>query len=195
MSLARFIAGIQSDEEIVYALRRFWFALIPDFIGAFFIFAIPVGTYIYLSNAQPAFFQDPARFAMFLMGASLFFLYGWLFLFQNFADWYLDVWIVTNRRIVNIEQHGLFGRTTSELMLYNVQDVTSDIRGFFATMFSYGNISIQTAAEKEHFLFENVAHPNEIAKRILELTHDARLVEESHMGHAVTPEEMTGKEE
>jgi uncharacterized membrane protein YdbT with pleckstrin-like domain len=185
MSFQMKLAGLEADEQIIYTLRQQWFAILPVFIGGFFVFAIPTGAYIYLANALPAFLQDQASAAMFYMGASIFFLYAWLFLFQNFLDWYLDVWVVTNKRIINIEQHGLFGRTMSELLLYNVQDVTSDVRGLVHSMFDYGDVFIQTAGERERFDFENVNHPNEVAKRILELANDSRRVVYGEMGHPV----------
>jgi len=185
MSFHMKLAGLEADEEIIYSLRRKWFALIPVYLGCFFIVAIPIGAYFYLTIAVPAFLQNQASAAMFYMGASMFFLFAWLFLFQNFLDWFLDIWVVTTKRIINIEQHGLFGRTMSELLLYNVQDVTSDVRGFLRSMLDYGDVKIQTAGEQEHFVFDDVEHPNEVAKRILELANDARRVVYGEMGHPV----------
>jgi hypothetical protein len=42
------------------------------------------------------------------LGVSIFFLYGLLFLFQLFLDYWLDVFILTDKRILDIEQKGLF---------------------------------------------------------------------------------------
>ncbi len=165
------LPGARPDEQTVFFLRRHWFVMIPVFLGFLVVLALPYAVYAIVNAQSPLFFAVEGRFTLYVLGASMFFLYAWLFLFQNFIDWYLDIWIVTNYRIINIEQHGLFGRTMSELMLYNVQDVTSEIKGFIHTMFDYGVIHIQTAGETKRFEFEDIEHPNHVAKRVLELAH------------------------
>lgn len=167
--------GIRPEEEIVFFLRSHWFEIIPLIFGFIVVLILPFAAYIGLQFFQPEMISVQANFIFFLLGASIFFLYAWLFLFQNFADWYLDVWIVTNQRIINIEQRGLFGRVMSELMLYNVQDVTSEIKGFIPSMFDYGTVHIQTAAEARRFTFDNVEHPSFVAKRVLELATEERM--------------------
>jgi hypothetical protein len=166
--------GIRPEEEIIFFLRRHWFAVLPLVFGFLFVILLPFALYLGLQTFRPEFMAVKTNFTLTLMGASIFFLYAWLFLFQNFVDWYLDVWIVTNQRIINIEQRGLFGRVMSELMLYNIQDVTSEVNGFIPSMFDYGTVHIQTAAEKSRFEFEEIEHPNLVAKRILELTSQQR---------------------
>ncbi len=162
------------NERTIFFLRRHWFTVSPVLFGFVVALLIPFGAYAFFTYRMPELFADPAHVALFVLGASMFFLYAWLFLFMNFLDWFLDIWIVTDHRIVNIEQSGLFGRTMSELMLYNVQDVTSEVKGFLHTIFNYGRIEIETAAEKERFIFDNVPHPDHLAKRILELAGQQR---------------------
>lgn len=166
--------GMQPEEEVVFFLRSHWFEIIPLIFGFFVVLILPFAAYFTILYTHPEFIEIKTNFTLFLLGSSIFFLYAWLFLFQNFTDWYLDIWIVTNQRIVNIEQRGLFGRVMSELMLYNTQDVTSEIKGFIPSMFDYGNVHIQTSAEKTRFEFNNVEHPSFIAKRILELASEQR---------------------
>lgn len=183
------IPGSRPDEKTVFFLRRHWFSMIPVIIGFLVVLILPFAVY-YIVNAQiPTFFSGPGKLDLYILGASMFFLYAWLFLFQNFIDWYLDIWIVTNYRIINIEQHGLFGRTMSELMLYNVQDVTSEIKGFIHTIFDYGVIHIQTAGETKRFEFEDIEHPNHVAKRVLELAH-VRRIEHQRKGNQPIGDEL-----
>lgn len=176
------LPGSRPNEEVIFLLRRHWFVVIPVFIAFLIILALPFAVYFFLQMYHPTILGDSARHALYVLVAGMFFLYAWLFLFQNFIDWYLDVWIVTSYRIINIEQHGLFGRTMSELMLYDVQDVTSEIKGIIPTLFDYGHVYIQTAGEQERFVFEEVEHPNHIAKRILELSH-IRKIEHQRQGN------------
>jgi len=103
---------------------------------------------------------------------SLYYLYILLFFFNAFLDYYLDVWIVTTKRIINIEQKGLFNRVIAEHELDKIQDVTGEQKGFFATIFSFGDVLVQTAGEVPMFIFRQVDNPFEVAKTINHLLKD-----------------------
>ncbi|MBI5766041.1 PH domain-containing protein [Candidatus Falkowbacteria bacterium] len=104
-----------------------------------------------------------------------------VFAFTFWTTTYLDVWTITTERIINREQNGLFNRVVSELDLYRVQDVTAEQKGFFATIFHYGDVYIQSAGEKERFVFKQIANPYSIAKMV------QRLDEKAKINHANEP--------
>lgn len=156
------------DEHVVHFLRRHIITIIPLILGYAFLISAPFALVWYINTYQPTLLQHAVISPLIVLGSSVFFLFAWLFLFQAFMDYYLDVWIVTNRRVLSIEQNGLFSRTISELRLYRVQDVTSTITGLLHTIFGYGNVEVQTAGEKEHFIFEDIPHAQLVAKAILE---------------------------
>jgi hypothetical protein len=89
---------------------------------------------------------------------------------MNFAiswtNYRLDTLVVTNRRIIDIDQLGLFARNISELRLENIEDITIDIPGFIASWLNYGDIVLQTAAEQDKFTFRGISHP-EAAKNFI----------------------------
>lgn len=162
------------DEQLIFLLRRHPITVLPLAITTLILLASPFGLNWYIQNYRPEFLQDQTAFIPFILIGSVFFLFAWLFLFQYFMDYYLDTWIVTTKRIINIEQSGLFHRTMSELRLYRVQDVTASINGFWQTIFNYGQVEIQTAGEKLRFLFEQVSNPNHVSKIILEVAEKER---------------------
>ena len=98
----------------------------------------------------------------------------YLFFFVRFIDYYLDLWIITNDRIVDIEQHNLFSRSVTELDLFRIQDVTADMHGFFATIFNYGNVLVKTASSNTHIIFYNVSQPNRIREHLIHLSEEDR---------------------
>jgi uncharacterized membrane protein YdbT with pleckstrin-like domain len=165
-------ADLHESRAIVY--RRHPITLIPYFFMVGFVFLLPPATYVSLQTFNPTLLADPQIFILFVLGATTFFLYSVLFLFQYFLDFWLDVFILTDKRILDIEQKGLFNRTVSELRLYRTQDVTTEVKGFWHSMFDYGDVYIQTAGEKERFEFKDVAHPEEVSKLILELAEENR---------------------
>ncbi len=187
------------EEKLVYFLRRHPITLLSVIFGYILLLASPFLVFSYLGRFQPELLANPSFQAVLIFGGSAFFLFSWLFLFQLFLDYYLDSWIVTTRRIINIEQNGLFGRTVSELRLYRIQDVTATVNGFTKTMFNFGEVEIQTAGEHERFMFEEISQPNEVAKKILELSEcdrkdhiDEEKLEENGPQNGVKMKEKAG---
>lgn len=168
------LPGSTINEQTRAVLRRHWMTLVSLAVSFVFVLFLPVATILAIGYAMPGFYEDPARTTLLVLGLSTFFLYAWLFLFQHYIDYHLDVWIVTDHRILNIEQHGLFARTVSELRLHRVQDVTAEVHGFLHTMLDYGTVYIQTAGETQRFSFEEIPHPNQVAKLILDLAEKDR---------------------
>lgn len=76
--------------------------------------------------------------------------------------------IVTDRNITQVLQDGLFSRKTSQLNLYNVEDVTATENGFLSTMFGFGVLMIETAGEQANFKFSYCPKPDYYAKIILD---------------------------
>ena len=94
--------------------------------------------------------------------------------FVAVLDFYFDIVIVTDRRLVDIDQEQLFYRRISELALEDVEDVTSIIQGFLPTIFNYGDILIQTAGAEENFRMLNVRYPREISAIVRDLSDQAK---------------------
>ncbi|MBM3205046.1 PH domain-containing protein [Candidatus Uhrbacteria bacterium] len=170
------------NEKIIHFLRRHPITLIGLIISYIGILVLPLILYWYLHTYQIWILQDPVWLPIIVLAGSFLFLFVWLFLFQHFMDYYLDIWVVTTERVLNIEQIGLFSRHISELRLYQIQDVTSNVTGAIKTLLDYGNVEIQTAGEKARFLFEEVPHPSRIAKSVIELSEIDR---KKHLDEAV----------
>lgn len=182
------LPGQMPDENIVGLYRRHPITIFGLYAALIVVLVLPVAVYSFLRLTDSAVLQNPTSLTLAVLGSGLFFLFIILFLYQQFLDYWLDMWIVTNRRIINIEQRGLFSRTTSELRLYRVQDVTAEVTGFMHSMLNYGMVYVQTAGEKEYFAFEDVKHPNHIAKTILEL---AEVDRKEHLEEAMEAMEQT----
>jgi uncharacterized membrane protein YdbT with pleckstrin-like domain len=76
--------------------------------------------------------------------------------------------ILTTKNLIQILQKTLFNRKVSRLSMSNVEDVSAEQRGFFATVFNYGTLLVQTAGEMENFIFTLCPNPNKFAQQILE---------------------------
>jgi len=100
---------------------------------------------------------------------SIWMLAIWMMLFTVWTNYYLDIWIVTDKRIINIDQIHLFKREVSTLRIERVQDIKIETDGFFATMFGFGNLQVQTAGpEASFYLIKGIPNTSYVRNTILE---------------------------
>ncbi|MBN1162809.1 hypothetical protein JXA34_03665 [Patescibacteria group bacterium] len=92
----------------------------------------------------------------------------------KFLLWYFNVYIITTKKIVDMDFRGLFYKNISEATLDNIEDVTSTVKGTFGVVFNIGNVFIQTAAETREFEFEGVHDPAKVRDIISDLVRDIR---------------------
>jgi hypothetical protein len=170
--------GQKTDEQILLVLHRHWFDILSQFFLIFGMIALLVGSFITLPIIFPE-LQNRQSKNLFLFLENLFFILTWIVSFLIWVDYYLDVWIVTDHRIVNIEQKGLFSRSISELELEKVQDITTNVRGVIPTFLNYGDLQVQTAAEQEKFLFHNIPDPYSVKDLIMGLQKKQEKKEEN----------------
>jgi hypothetical protein len=162
-----YFPGQEPNEKVIMVLRRHPWLLFKILFLYFVLLIIPLllnGIFQKMPISQQ---EEPIFLAGIL--ASVYYLYVLTFFFRAWVDHYLDLWVVTDKRIVNIEQKGLFSRTISTVKLYRIQDVTSEVKGFLPTFFHYGNVLIQSAGHEGHFIFKQIPNPYSVSRKITAL--------------------------
>jgi hypothetical protein len=160
--------GQESDEPILIFVRRYPVAFLPTLalIVVMVVFGLAVVSLLGIGGIIPYNFQ--------IMIGSVFLLFMLLFTIVSFFDFYFDLNIVTDRRVVDIGFQGLFSRKVAQLLLEDIQDVDATTKGYLGTLLDFGDVEIQTAGVKPNFIFETVRHPNEISAIVLDLSSQAR---------------------
>ncbi|MBI4713772.1 PH domain-containing protein [Candidatus Uhrbacteria bacterium] len=162
----------RENEKVVLFLRRHWFAVLIIIVAFISLTGLPILVgWFYLETIKD-WISNPVIGLIFVISSSIYFLSIWLVTLIEFTDYYLDTWIITNERIINVEQEGLFHRTASELDLAAVQDATAEIRGILQTVFTFGNVFVQTAAEKGRFHFKNIDNPEHVKEIVTKLVEE-----------------------
>ena len=125
---------------------------------------------VYTSDSAPQVFSGfLLNFAVVILSA--YYLVAITFAFMAWLSFYNSIYIVTSDEIIEITQVGFLGRKISQLSLLRVQDTTSSIKGILPTLFSYGDVLVETAGEQENFLLQSVPNPQEVSSKIIAL-HD-----------------------
>ena len=94
-------------------------------------------------------------------------LVTWTSAWGAFTRYFLNAWVLTNLRIVDIKQHGYFNREVSSLFLSRVQDVTTNVRGVLPSLLGIGDIKVQTAGEDTEFTMHGIPRPEQMRDTIL----------------------------
>jgi len=141
-----------SKEKIILLLRRHWITNLGwVLIASLMIFAPVFLTSFPLISFLPSRFQ----FIVILM----WYLLVIAFVLERFLSWYFNVNIITDERIIDIDFYNLIYKEISDAEIEEIQDVTLTMGGVIRTIFNFGTILIQTAAEKTQFEFEDVPNP------------------------------------
>jgi len=161
-------ADQKKGENIILVLRRHWIT----FVFSFLPFIAGAIALVIIHFVATEWFRDwgmEDNMAVLWFVESLVAMFLWLGAFINWIDYYFDAWIVTDQRIIDIEQLGLFRRNVSELDLRKIQDLTTEIHGILPTFLNYGYLYIQTAGQKERFIFKDIPDPMTVRELIVEL--------------------------
>ncbi len=164
---------IPRDEKIILVLRKHWFVLLVEslvFVG------LAVAPALALSAGAFFFKPDLASSLTILVGGAyiIWLLALWIGFFVFWTDFYLDIWIITDKRIVDIEQQGLFSRTTSALRHENIQDSTISEGGVVASLLGFGTVKVQSAAADVQIVIPYARSPRKVKELIMHL-HDTTL--------------------
>lgn len=145
------------NEEIILVARPHWFTNISWIVTTILLILAPsLLKFVPIVNDIASKFQT--------MGIFVWYLITFAFAFEKFLSWYFDVFIITNERVIDIDFNNLLDKKFSEAKISMIQDITSRVSGVSQTMFNYGNVLIQTAAEISEIQFESVPNPEKIIK-------------------------------
>ena len=93
--------------------------------------------------------------------------FGWFV--WRFEDWRNDTFQVSSRYVIDIDRQPFgFGESRKQAELGNVQNVSANRPGIFATIFNFGDVYIETAGATADITFEKVVNPNRIQSDIFQ---------------------------
>lgn len=169
---------LESGETIITVVRKHIIVLLLDALGLILLLLVPLVAW-YLLSGRPIETEVltvslSASSGVTLMIFALWTLILWILFFIRWTDYYLDNWKITNRRLINTDQKGFFTREVSSLAHAKIQDVTIEVNGIIATLFNFGDVHVQTAAEMREFVIRNVPRPKEVKQEIMAQMREVR---------------------
>ncbi|MAG60102.1 hypothetical protein CMO96_04950 [Candidatus Woesebacteria bacterium] len=94
------------------------------------------------------------------------------FILEETLSWFFSVYIITEKRVIDVDFHNIIHREISEARIDKIQDVTRRVGGIGGTVFNYGDVQIQTAGASPNIVFNLVPSPVRVSGVLQELrTH------------------------
>ena len=87
--------------------------------------------------------------------------------FVSLFKWRNGMYILTNERIIDVDQRSLFHRVVGELPIENIQDAAYEVKGLLATFLNFGNVVVQTIGGATTITMENVEAPYTVQQEVL----------------------------
>jgi len=170
---------LEPSEVVLATVRKHWFVIMAELFGTFMLILLPFAVLTGLALFPSAF--DVIGFNIFAYAnIVVFFVCAWLLLslLGGFAIWthyYLDLWVVTDRRIILVDQVHFFSRNVSVFRLERMQDIEFKVTGIIATLLNFGSLKAQTAgAHESNFNSTGLPDPRGL-QAIIQKAMDARL--------------------
>lgn len=159
----------EEDEDVILFLRQHIVVMVPSFCIFILMLLAPVVVFPLFMQLLELPIDIPASYI--LVGTVFWYLASFGFIFTQFLHWFFNIFIVTNRRIIDIDFVNLLYKEFSEAPISRIQDLSYQTKGILGTMFNYGNVLIQTAGEVPNFVFESVPKPSAAVDVLSDLLH------------------------
>lgn len=161
---------LEPGEFVVRETRKHWLLFVASLLPYALLAALPYLLLGMLSAAPSIPFENvfgtiDSSMHRALTGTWL--LLVWTAAWGTFTRYYLNLWVLTNDRVVAIKQRNFFSREVSSLPLTRVQDVTSDVHGIIASLFGIGGITVQSAGAEKEFVMRGIPDPESMRDLIL----------------------------
>ncbi|HUC90324.1 MAG TPA: PH domain-containing protein [Patescibacteria group bacterium] len=144
------------DEEVLFVFRKHPIVMRRGLIFA--MLAILLGT-------VPSLFKP--EYSVYFIGLLCGLAVGAILFLPAWIAWWFSVFIVTNQRLIQITQKGLFHRSVIDMGLSQIQMVNYQVSGLQQTMLGFGTIMMQTFVGD--LVIHEIHHPAAIQKKLLEV--------------------------
>lgn len=147
------------DEEVLFVFRKHPIVMRRGLIYS--MIAILLGTVPSLIKPE---------YSYLIGGLAAGFILALIVILPSWITWHYSVFIVTDQRMIQITQKGLWKRSVVDIGLNQIQMVNYEVKGLEETMLGFGTIMLQTFVGD--LIIHDVHHPARIQKKILTILRE-----------------------
>jgi hypothetical protein len=124
-----------ADEAVVLFTREHWWGLLRRMFFPLIALLGIIALLIVIQQSLPAFLGLASVVGLMILGGVVGYVY---------VDWRNDYWVVTNRRIVHVDELVLIRKKRDETPLPSVTQVQYERHGIAAAIFDFGDLEVET---------------------------------------------------
>ncbi|HUS25749.1 MAG TPA: PH domain-containing protein [Nevskiaceae bacterium] len=159
----KYFADQFDDEEVLFVFRKHPIVMRRGLV---------LGMLAILLGTVPSLFKP--EYSVYFIGLLCGIGVGLLVFLPSWISWYFSVFIVTDKRLIQITQRGLFHRSVVDMGLNQIQMVNYEVAGLQATLLGFGTIMMQTFVGD--LVIHEIHHPANIQKKLLEVLRERGVV-------------------
>jgi len=163
----------EPEEVVVVFLRQHLIVMLGPALLVVLLALAPIVLFPFLFRLLTLPVDVPVNYL--IVGTAFWYVVTFGFALMSFLRWFFNIYVVTDRRIVDIDFLHLLYKEFSEARLERVQDINFKSGGIFAAFFNYGDVNIQTAAEVPNIEFLTVPQPARVVEMISDLLETKKL--------------------
>lgn len=149
----------EEDEKILLFLRSHLITNLRWVLILFIFSLIPPLIFLFGTNNLP-FPELPGRFTLVLI--LIYYLFCFAYAFSNFLTWFFNIFVITKKRIIDIDFAGLVFHDVAETQFTLLQDVNYTQSGPIRHFLNFGDVFAQTAGGKENLEAMGVPKPSKV---------------------------------
>jgi len=157
----------EKDEIIHLFLRRHLITNIGWVTSSFSLALIPL--LVLFIQASGLYLFPELPYSYLLVGALFYYVILFGYNLVNSVSWFYNIGLVTQLRVVDVDLSNIQHKNVSATTLGDIVDVSYSQKGFFQSLFDYGDVVIQTEGIRENFEFLKVPHPAKVADVVSDL--------------------------
>ena len=177
------VVQLQEQEHVERIVRRHPVTLVPSLFLSAVLIIIP---FFFLFHLLKAGVFGVLCFVIFVA-------VGVFIAMRVMHIWDADVVILTNRRVVDVDQHGLWARVVSEVSWQDIQEVRWERRGMIDVLCRMGMLRFYANVPPSELSVPHVSHPETVLSLIQTLRQKHSSV--SHLKAVAVPEEGLSQRE
>lgn len=155
------VSLLRDNERLIMTLHRHWIILLFHFL--YMLILVVTSTFLIIYRES---IMSITGGAVFWGCISLFWIVFLTFILLEWINDELDLFIITDTRIIGIDQISALTRSVSECSLDRVQEVNAQTSGILQTIFRFWDVHIKTASETSNMVIKYAPDPIENARRI-----------------------------
>jgi hypothetical protein len=172
---------LESGEDVLKVVRKHWFIIVTELFSVFIMFSFPFIMLFFFAIFPDALSSLSVGLAdyttLIAFGVASWTVLSLIVGFTIWTHYYLDLWVITDRRIIVVNQIHFFNRNVSSFRLERLQDIEFYVRGLIPTILNFGTIKAQTAgAFESNFKTRGLPDPRGL-QAVIQKATDERLAE------------------